>query len=332
MPWKGEKDPYKIWLSEVILQQTRVKQGWNYYKNFIKAFPDIHKLAKAPDNKIFKLWEGLGYYNRCKNLIATARFISKEKKGNFPNTFEEIQALKGVGPYTAAAIASFAFNLPFAVVDGNVLRVLARFFGKKIPVDSTHGKKYFNALASQLLDKKRPGVYNQAIMDLGAEVCKPVSPDCAKCILKKDCLAFLNDKVERLPVKEKKIVIRKRRFYYLVMEYNNEILIRQRTNKDIWQQLFEFPMIETKRDEKVNTVLRQAEKNGLLNAQKYKLKSISPLYKQQLSHQLIIGNFMMINLKERPNPINGWIWTSRAKLNKYAFPKFINQYLLKKIA
>ena len=173
MPWKGEKDPYKIWLSEIILQQTRVEQGLNYYNNFIKTFPDVHKLAKAPEEKIFKLWEGLGYYTRCRNLIASARYISKELKGKFPDTYEEIKALKGVGPYTAAAISSFAFNLPHAVVDGNVFRVLARIFGISTPIDSTEGKKKFTELANKLLDKKQPGFYNQAIMDFGAVICKP---------------------------------------------------------------------------------------------------------------------------------------------------------------
>ena len=156
MPWKGEKDPYKIWLSEIILQQTRVEQGLNYYNNFIKTFPDIHKLAKAADEKVFKLWEGLGYYTRCRNLLVTARYISKVLKGKFPDNYEDIRKLKGVGPYTAAAISSFAFNLPYAVVDGNVFRVLARIYGITIPIDSTDGKKYFATLAENLLDKKQP--------------------------------------------------------------------------------------------------------------------------------------------------------------------------------
>jgi len=185
MPWKGEKDPYKIWLSEIILQQTRVEQGLEYYNRFVKVFPEINKLAKAPDKKIFKLWEGLGYYTRCRNLITTARFIVKEKKGVFPQTYEEIISLKGVGPYTAAAISSFAFNLPHAVVDGNVYRVLSRVFGIKKPVDSTEGKKYFNGLANELLSKEQPGIYNQAIMDFGAIICKPSSPLCTACVFRK---------------------------------------------------------------------------------------------------------------------------------------------------
>ncbi len=176
MPWKGEKDPYKIWLSEIILQQTRVEQGLKYYEKFVSNFPEVHKLAAAKDEKVYKLWEGLGYYTRCRNLIESARFISKNLNGKFPSTFDNILALKGVGHYTASAIASFAYNLPHAVVDGNVFRVLSRFFGIKTPIDSTKGKKLFTQLAIELLDKKKPGIYNQGLMDFGAVICKPQVP------------------------------------------------------------------------------------------------------------------------------------------------------------
>lgn len=264
MPWKGEKDPYKIWLSEIILQQTRVEQGLSYYNKFIKTFPDVHRLAKTPDEKIFKLWEGLGYYARCRNLIATARFISKELKGKFPGDYENIKALKGIGPYTAAAISSFAFNLPHAVLDGNVFRVLARVFGIAAPIDSAQGKKIFTSLADELLDKKQSGLFNQAIMDFGAVVCKPAAPVCSTCVFKKHCFAFLNNKVDDLPVKEKKISIRKRWFYYLVMEHQKKIAIRKRTEKDIWQNLYEFPLIETTNESNTETILQLAEKRKWL--------------------------------------------------------------------
>jgi A/G-specific adenine glycosylase len=330
MPWKGEKDPYKIWLSEIILQQTRVEQGLSYYNSFIKTFPDIHKLAKAPDEKVFKLWEGLGYYTRCRNLLATARYISKDLKGKFPVTYDDIKALKGIGPYTAAAISSFAFNLPHAVVDGNVFRVLSRVFGINTPVDSTEGKKIFTELANELLDKKQPGLYNQAIMDFGAVICKPATPLCATCVFKKNCSAFLNNKVNELPVKEKKISIRKRWFYYLVLEYKNETAIRQRTEKDIWQDLYEFPLIETDRESDKKNILQIAEKRKWIVKNQYELISVSALFRQQLSHQLIAGQFIKVRVKYKPKPGNDWLWLSEAKAGKYAFPQFINQYFLQK--
>lgn len=330
MPWKGEKDPYKIWLSEIILQQTRVEQGLNYYNNFIKTFPDIHKLAKAADEKVFKLWEGLGYYTRCRNLLVTARYISKVLKGKFPDNYEDIRKLKGVGPYTAAAISSFAFNLPYAVVDGNVFRVLARIFGITVPIDSTDGKKYFTTLADNLLDQKQPGFYNQAIMDFGAVVCKPVAPLCLNCGFNKFCSAFINNKINELPVKEKKINIKKRWFYYLVLEYKNEIAIRQRIEKDIWQDLYEFPLIETEKEIDKKNILKQAEKNKWVHNGKYELLAVSPLFKQQLSHQLIAGQFIKLKLKGKHDPAINWIWVTKSRMGKFAFPRFINQYLNEK--
>jgi A/G-specific adenine glycosylase len=215
MPWKGESDPYKIWLSEVILQQTRVDQGRAYYEKFIQAYPTIQDLAKAKDEKVFKLWEGLGYYNRCRNLLHTARHISNHSKGIFPNTYEGLLALKGIGPYTAAAIASFAFNLPYAVVDGNVFRVLARFHGISTPTDTKEGITLFNTLSNQHFAKDQPGAYNQAIMDFGATVCTPSNPDCVACNLSSKCVAFNVNKVNQLPVKIKRITKKKRHFEYV---------------------------------------------------------------------------------------------------------------------
>jgi len=326
MPWKGEKDPYKIWLSEIILQQTRVEQGMAYYHRFIEKFPDVHKLAKAKDQVIFKLWEGLGYYTRCRNLIAAARYISKELNGKFPSTYEEINALKGVGPYTASAISSFAFNLPHAVVDGNVFRVLARVFGVAKPIDSTEGKKYFTQLANDLLDKKQAGIYNQAIMDFGAVVCKPAAPLCNGCVFNKTCYAFLKKKVYELPVKEKKISIKKRWFYYLVMEQENETAIRQRMAKDIWNQLYEFPIMEKERETTIEAIILEAERSGWLSKKKYEVVTISQLFKQQLSHQLIAGRFIKIKLQEKGMTEMNILWVKARQLKKYAFPKIITQY------
>src|SRR5665213_2201671 len=218
MPWKGEKDPYKIWVSEIILQQTRVGQGTNYYNRFIRHFPTIKSLANAPEKKIFKLWEGLGYYNRCRNLIETAKFIDHNLEGKFPEKYEDILALKGIGNYTASAIASFAFDQPYAVLDGNVFRVLSRFFGIEIPINTTAGKKYYSELAQQLLDKKNPAKYNQALMDFGAVICKPSAPLCPQCPLQKKCTALLKNKVAELPVNTKTIKQKQRFFNYLIVK------------------------------------------------------------------------------------------------------------------
>ena len=241
--------------------------------------------------------------------------------------FAEEKALKGIGPYTAAAIGSFAFNLSHAVIDGNVFRVLARVFGINKPVDSSEGKQFFTALANKLLDKKQPGLYNQAIMDFGAVVCKPSAPFCTKCIFKNNCVAFLNNKIGELPIKKKKINIRKRWFYYLVMEYKNEMVICQRKEKDIWQQLYEFPMIEAAKKTEKKNILQHAEKKGWLEKENYQVITISSLIKQQLSHQLIAGQFIKIKLNQKPGLKNDWLWMTKNKIRKYAFPGIINQYL-----
>jgi len=329
MPWKGEKDPYKIWLSEIILQQTRVEQGWKYYEKFITIFPDINKLAAAKDEKVYKLWEGLGYYSRCKNLIETARFISKKLNGKFPGTFEDILSLKGVGNYTASAIASFAYDLPYAVVDGNVFRVLSRVFGIKKAIDSTEGKKLFSQLAFELLDKKLPGIYNQALMDFGAVICKPQNPLCHKCVLRDHCLAYKKGLVNKLPVKEKKIKIATRWFNYLEIVHNDKIYIHKRVNNDIWKNLHEFVLIETNTDVSAKRLLAKAEKEKILNKDSYKVVSISPLYSQQLSHQKINGRFIQIAIKKE-FVLPGFKPVSLKQLSRHAFPRLLNAYFEKR--
>ncbi|HEV8283573.1 MAG TPA: A/G-specific adenine glycosylase [Chitinophagaceae bacterium] len=330
MPWKGEKDPYKIWLSEVLLQQTRVDQGLKYYEKFIESFPNIHKLAIAPEQKVYKLWEGLGYYTRCRNLMETAKHISKNLKGKFPDSYEEIKKLKGVGPYTAAAIASFAFNKPYAVIDGNVFRVLARIFNIKKPIDSTEGKKFFNQQANELINTKKPGLYNQAIMDFGATICKPV-PVCNLCPFNTCCKAFLNDKTSSLPVKSKKTVIQKRRLNYLVLEYKGKLAIRQRVEKDIWHKLYEFLSIEYNPSLHKQRILKEIKNKGWLKKNGFEIKSVSPIFRQQLSHQIIEGNFIKLKLEQKPNLPKDIFWISESELRNYAFPKFINQYLQSKV-
>jgi len=330
MPWKGEKDPYKIWLSEIILQQTRVEQGWKYYEKFITVFPDINKLAAAKDEKVYKLWEGLGYYSRCKNLIETARFISKKLKGKFPDTFDDILSLKGVGNYTASAIASFAYDLPYAVVDGNVFRVLSRVFGIKKPIDSTKGKKLFSELALELLDKKQPGIYNQALMDFGAVICKPQNPLCDNCVLKDHCFAYKKGFVNKLPVKEKEIKITTRWFNYLVIGYNDKIYIRKRIGNDIWRNLHEFVLFETNTDVSAKRLLTRAENEKILKKNSYNVVSISPLYSQQLSHQTIKGRFIKIAIKKEL-VLSGFKPITLKQLSRHAFPRFLNAYFEKTV-
>jgi len=323
MPWKGEKDPYKIWLSEIILQQTRVDQGLAYYNKFVKTFPMVSDLALAPETRVFKLWEGLGYYTRCKNLIATATHIHENLNGQFPDQYEDILALKGIGPYTAAAIGSFAFNLPHAVVDGNVFRVLSRYFGIKIPVDSTEGKKIFITLANELLDKKQPGTYNQSIMDFGAIICKPQLPLCSNCVLNEHCTAFLKGIVQQLPVKEKSITKTSRWFYYLLIEVDDKIYVRKRGTKDIWENLYEFILIETK-----DAILLENMKivQEILGNVAFELLQISPIYKQLLTHQTIRGQFIRIKIKQRIL-MQGYKIVKKKALQKLPFPKYISNYL-----
>lgn len=331
MPWKGEKNPYKIWLSEIILQQTRVEQGWAYYEKFIHHFPTIFDLAKAKEEKVFKLWEGLGYYNRCRNLLFTAKWIVQHFNGVFPSTYEDLMALKGIGPYTASAIASFAFDLPHAVVDGNVYRVLARFYGIETPTDSKEGLLQFNVLAHQNLSKKYPGQYNQAIMDFGASVCKPALPNCNDCVMQNKCIAFSLNKVNQLPVKIKTIQKKKRNFDFYCFEYQQTWFIQKRTGKDIWQDLHQFYLVE----QDAFAPLTETYLMNVLNTQlaisakaidRPGIRMYSP-YKQQLTHQTIQARFIVVPLKKIPSTLSKANWVSVKQLKKLAFPKLLNEFL-----
>ena len=327
MPWKGEKDPYKIWLSEVILQQTRLEQGLAYYNQFIEAFPTIDSLANAKDETVFKLWEGLGYYSRCRNLLFTARHIAFEYGGNFPTQYDAILNLKGVGPYTAAAIASFAFEQPYAVVDGNVFRVIARFFGIEKPTDTNEGKKYFVSLANELLDQTKPGKYNQAIMDFGATVCKPALPLCNTCVLASNCVAKTNSQVNQLPIKTKTINRKKRWIYYAVFHYKDSIGIKQRMQKDIWQGLHEFYAIEASAAINWNEKLVDDWLQNQIGISKASILKISSVRTQQLTHQQITSQFIHIQLNQSPNMLQGLIWVKEKEINQFAFPRLITAYM-----
>ncbi|HEY5370274.1 MAG TPA: A/G-specific adenine glycosylase [Hanamia sp.] len=330
MPWKGEKDPYKIWVSEIILQQTRVGQGTNYYNRFIRHFPTIKSLANAPEKKIFKLWEGLGYYNRCRNLIETAKFIDHNLEGKFPEKYEDILALKGIGNYTASAIASFAFDQPYAVLDGNVFRVLSRFFGVELSINSSEGKRIFSDLSQLLLDKKHPAAYNQAIMDFGAVVCKPSLPLCGECVLRKKCFAFRNNKVGELPFNTKVIRQKTRFFNYIIAEYNNKFYIRKRIEKDIWQNLYEFILIETKSPAKEEDVLSNEKFVSIFGSASFETKLVSKQSSQKLTHQIIQGNFVFIKISKPLKNNDTYFLATKKEINLLPFPKLITTYFTDK--
>lgn len=301
MPWKGEKNPYKVWLSEIILQQTRVEQGLPYYEKFLRHYPTIRHLADASEDAVLKDWEGLGYYTRARNLHATAKYIAYSLNGHFPDTYAGIRSLKGVGDYTAAAIASFAFDLPYSVLDGNVYRVLARKFGIETPVDTPAAKRQFADLAQALLDKTQPAAYNQAMMDFGATHCTPANPACTTCPFQEECVAFASNQVEYLPVKSKKMIKKERYFLYVIFKKDGEIWVQQRTEKDIWQNLYEFPMIEleTLPDGKSaawEIVLKQyfSESTNV----KTPALSLSKTFRQTLTHQHIYANFLSVDLAD----------------------------------
>jgi A/G-specific adenine glycosylase len=326
MPWKGEKDPYKVWLSEIILQQTRVEQGINYYESFVKHFPTVEKLARAKKEKVFKLWEGLGYYQRCKNLLFTASVVANEHKGIFPSTYEGLLALKGIGPYTAAAISSFAFNRPHAVVDGNVFRVLARVFGINTPIDTGTGKKLFTALAEELLARKTPATYNQAIMDFGATVCTPQNPSCSSCVMKSFCGGHLQNKVHLLPEKEKKTAVKKRWFYYLVAENNGCVYLFKRTGGEIWENLYEFILYETAGSEQISPAIIKKMAAPLGKNRQVKQVAVSPVYTQRLTHRQIEVVFIHVQVTGTL-PAKGFVAVPWQKINGYAFPRVIRQYI-----
>jgi A/G-specific adenine glycosylase len=326
LPWKSEKDPYKIWLSEVILQQTRALQGLPYYLAFTEAYPTVHDMAAANDDEVFRLWQGLGYYNRCKNMLATARYISKELGGVFPKTYEELLQLKGIGPYTAAAISSFAFGLPQAVVDGNVYRVLARYFGIDDPFDTTAGKIVFSTLAQELLDKKSSAAYNQAIMDFGAVVCTPRNPTCDECPLQKKCIAFHHKLIDILPVRSKKKTVRTRYFNYLLLKWQEKVWIQKRTSNDIWENLHQPYLVESTEPLTATTLSNNPQFIELgISADRiiYEGKT-----SQRLTHQIINSIFFSINLSKKPsmNSQTG-MWLTASDLKNIAFPRTLVSFL-----
>ena len=322
LPWRGVKNPYYVWLSEIILQQTRVSQGLPYYLNFVAQFPSVADLANAPEEKVLKVWQGLGYYSRAKNLQHAAQYITRELGGVFPTTYEGLLSLKGVGDYTASAVASICYNAPKAVVDGNVYRVLSRIFDIEIPINTTEGVKYFRELAYHLLDKDRAGEYNQAIMEFGALQCKPQSPDCKGCVMNEKCLAYHKDKVDRLPVKLPKVKITHRYFHYCVIsDTRGYTLMERRGEKDIWQGLYQFPLLETTGD------LSEAEVYVLLKEKYPKAVDIAlqpKAFLHKLTHQHLHISFWKIELAEVLAQ-----GIPPTELEKYPMPVVIQKYINK---
>lgn len=299
LPWRKTKDPYLVWLSEIMLQQTRIEQGLGYFLKFKEAYPTVFDLANASEEEVLKLWQGLGYYSRARNLHATAKLVVNENKGLFPNTYKELLALKGVGDYTASAIGSICYNLPDAVVDGNVYRVLARYYGIATPINTTKGIKEFKALAQELIDKDQPGVFNQAIMDFGSTQCKPQNPNCSICVLNDSCVALEKDLIKTLPVKEKKLKVRNRYFNYLVVLTDDKrTVLHQREGKGIWQGLYEFPCIETTKSIQLDELISNSKfieygfDKGVIS--QHQNKEVV----HKLSHQHIYTKFWIVKLKD----------------------------------
>lgn len=324
--WRHTTDAYAIWLSEIILQQTKVAQGTPYYIAFLEAFPTIQDLATADIDRVLKLWEGLGYYSRARNLHATAKYITEVLHGVFPTTYKDLLTLKGVGTYTAAAVASFAYNESVAVVDGNVYRVLARIFGIDTPIDSTIGKKEFQLLANDLLHQHKPGLHNQAMMEFGALFCIPTKPDCQSCIFNKQCVAFQNNTVNLLPIKSKKTQIKDRYFNYFVVEKEEgQVGIQKRQEKDIWQGLYEFPLVEADalftNEEAIQYLSTTTDITSLVSGITMKVHI--------LSHQRIHSRFFSISNVVATTKAENWIWVAVTDLHSYAFPRLITNFLEK---
>ena len=307
LPWRQTRDPYAIWLSEIILQQTQVKQGWEYWERFMHRWPKVEDLAAASEDDVLREWQGLGYYSRARNLHFAARQILS--LGHFPDTLEEIKKLKGVGDYTAAAIASIAFGLPAAVVDGNVYRVLARHYGIDTPINTTEGKKVFAALAQELLPSTEASAYNQAIMDFGAIQCTPQSPHCERCPLMESCEAFRTGRIAQLPVKLKNLKIHERHLTYIYIRCQGQTAIRRRGPGDIWQGLWEPVLVEA--DSVIPSAAQLLRKN----------------VKHVLTHRVLYADFYLLESNDKPEIPIDYIWIPESDIDNYALPRLIEVLL-----
>jgi len=325
LPWRETTDPYKIWLSEIILQQTRVAQGLPYYLSFVKTFPTVQHLAKAKEQEVLRLWQGLGYYSRARNLHRCAKMIVADFKGKFPNNFQDLQKLIGIGPYTAAAIASIAFKESVAVVDGNVFRVLSRVFGIDIDIAGNEGRNFFFAKANELISKEYPDLFNQAMMEFGATWCTPKNPRCEECIFKKTCIAYKTGTVALLPVKEKKTKVTRRYLNYIIIERKKKIAMKRREGKGIWQGLFDFYTVETKKAQKAAKII---ELDPLVKSLNAKALKTFPLVKHILSHQLLSIQFIWIKMDDKNSfSPDGLKFYSQKEVKNLPKPIVISRFL-----
>ena len=329
LPWRHEPTPYQVWLSEVILQQTRVNQGWDYYLRFVEKWPTVADLAAATEEEVLKMWQGLGYYSRARNLHQCAKQVVEQYDGKFPADYEKLKKLKGVGNYTAAAIASIAFNLPHAVVDGNVYRVLSRLLDIETPINNGEGQSVFAQTAETLLNRKQPSLHNQAMMEFGALQCTPKNPNCLLCPLQSQCLAFAHQTVMQRPVKLAKTKVTTRHFNYLVFRIQDKIYLHKRDTNDIWKNLYDFPCIESEKTMSVENVLASEEFRQLVGKQTFVVKKTSPIFTHKLTHRTILAQFIEINLSQELLRIEtkGLILTPERDLGNYPIPRLIDLYL-----
>lgn len=329
LPWRNITDVYLIWLSEIILQQTRVEQGMPYFFRFAEAYPNVKSFAAASEDDILRMWQGLGYYSRGRNMLKTARKVVEDFQGIFPNRYDDLIQLTGIGEYTAAAISSFSANEARAVVDGNVYRFLSRYFGLETPINNGAGKKEFQALADEVLDKKNAAEHNQAMIEFGALQCKPKNPDCEVCPFNGSCIAYQNRKVADLPVKLKKLKIRERFFYFFIIIKEHKILIKRRSNEDIWAGLHDLPSIEFADRNSLKQLIAHPDFNAWFNKDSV-IHSVSDEVKHILTHQRLYARFIHIeNLDETSIKKNNWFWIKLEDLDQYGQPKLIFEFLKK---
>lgn len=333
LPWRSTENPYYIWLSEIILQQTRIEQGWAYYERFLEEYPTVRDLAEASEEQVLKTWQGLGYYSRARNLHAAARHIAYDLGGRFPDTYEGILALKGVGRYTAAAIASFAFRLPYPVIDGNVYRFISRHYGIYTPIGTDTAYREFEALLLRLIDHERPDLFNQALMDFGSTWCKPTGCDCEGCIFGQECVARREEKVGLLPVKPDKVKVKPRFFYYIDLRWPEEgktmTLMHRREAGDIWQGLYELPLVETdtplEDSELIPTLCQKLAEWFGTEPEEW---TEGPCFQHQLTHRLITARFAKATYPHRPARIpDGLVAVGADEIKKIPVPRLIDKYL-----